>query len=139
MTTKYLIGIDPGVTTGMAIYCRETKSYETITSSTITVAMETLLRFCTEHKGNVRVRLEDSRLRKWFANAGREKLQGAGSIKRDCQILEEFLTHHAIPFELVAPKNNRTKLDAATFRKYTGWQGKTNEHQRDAGMLVAGL
>ena len=28
------------------------------------------------------------------------------------------------------------KVDAATFARITGWTGRTNEHQRDAGMLA---
>lgn len=87
---------------------------------------------------NIFVRVEDARQRKWFGNSGREKLQGAGSAKRDAKIWDDFLKDNGIPYEMVAPKNNRTKLSAEQFTKYTGWKGKTNEHGRDAGMLVYG-
>lgn len=43
-----------------------------------------------------------------------------------------------IPFELVAPKNNKTKVSADYFKKLTGWEGRTNEHERDCAMLVFG-
>jgi hypothetical protein len=66
-------------------------------------------------------------------------LQGAGSIKRDCQRWEEFLTYHNIPFEKVAPRNNRTKMTANEFKMLTGWQGKTNEHGRDSAALIIGI
>jgi hypothetical protein len=72
------------------------------------------------------------------ANHGREALQGAGSVKRDCNIWEEFLTEKRIPFEAVAPKHNVTKLRADAFRNITRWEGRTNEHERDAAMLVYG-
>lgn len=85
------------------------------------------------------VRIEDARKRTWFGNAGREQLQGAGSIKRDCKIWEDFLTDNNIPFELVAPKNNKTKINASVFKKITRWQVQTNEHSRDAAMLVFGF
>jgi len=85
------------------------------------------------------VRVEDARKRKWFGKSGREKLQGAGSVKRDCKIWEDFLTDKKIPFELVPPKANKTKTTAAQFKAVTKWQPRTNEHARDAAMLVYGL
>jgi hypothetical protein len=93
---------------------------------------------CIEMYGlpNVFVRFEDARMRQWFGSKGVEALQGAGSIKRDCSRWEEFLTHHNIPHARIAPKANRTKLTADQFKRITGWQGRTNEHARDAAMLV---
>jgi hypothetical protein len=134
----YIIGIDPGVNTGMAILDAENSALIHIKTVGIITAMASVINHSMVGKG-VFVRFEDARLRTWFGKAGRGQLQGAGSIKRDCQIWEEFLTYHNIPFEAVAPKNNRTKVDAAEFKKLTGWQGKTNEHGRDAAMLVFGL
>ena len=87
----------------------------------------------------VQVRLEDARKRKWFGDSGRERLQGAGSVKRDCVIWEEFLNDRKIPYMLIAPKNNSTKLSAESFKKITGYSGRTNEHTRDAAMLVFGI
>lgn len=36
----------------------------------------------------IKLRIEDARLRKWYGNAGREELQGAGSVNRDASIWE---------------------------------------------------
>lgn len=44
-----------------------------------------------------------------------------------------------IPYELVAPRDNRTKLSALQFRNLTGWPARTTEHGRDAAMLVYGM
>ncbi len=67
------------------------------------------------------------------------KQQGAGSVKRDCKIWEDFLTDLDIPFEMVAPRKGMTKYSAAAFKKLTGYEGKTSEHARDAAMLVFGF
>jgi hypothetical protein len=90
--------------------------------------------------------VEDARQRKWFGKMDAEQRkygaavrEGAGSIKRDCQIWEEFLEFMGIKYELVAPKNNKTKLDQKLFSNYTGWKERTNEHARDAAMLVYGF
>ena len=68
----------------------------------------------------------------------RKKLQGVGSVKRDATIWEDFLKDLGVKFEMVAPKRNVTKLTQETFKRYTGWSSKTNEHGRDAAMLIYG-
>lgn len=132
----YVIGIDPGAMTGYAIKDTIESKYKVVASDLIVTVMQVVLdwdMFC-----DIFVRVEDARLRKWFGKTSREVLQGAGSIKRDCQIWEEFLTKHRIPHEFVAPKDNKTKLDSKKFKMFTGWKGKTNEHGRDAGSLLLG-
>jgi len=130
----YVIGIDPGVNTGIAIW--NGKILIQVLSMTIHEALDKVHNWI----GMIKlVRLEDARKRNWFGESGREQLQGAGSIKRDCKIWEDFLSDHKIPFELVAPRNNKTKVDAALFKKITGWKESTNEHGRDAAMLVYGF
>lgn len=133
LSDKYLIGIDPGVITGVAIW--DGKELIQVKSMMIHQALEKIKNWIGM---KILVRLEDARKRNWFGESGREQLQGAGSVKRDCKIWEDFLTDYKIPYELVAPKNNKTKMDAELFRKITGWKEQTNEHSRDAGMLVYG-
>ena len=84
----------------------------------------------------VEVWFEDARLRQWYGDKGREALQGAGSIKRDCGIWEEFCAMHGIPHRAIKPAKGATKWDAERFKKMTGWPGRTNEHARDAALLV---
>lgn len=131
---RYVIGVDTGTNTGFAIWDRQEQKLIECYSVMIHQAFELILKYPPE----CFVRVEDARLRKYITG-GREKLQGAGSIKRDAKIWEDFLTDKNIPFEMVAPKNNRTKLDHFTFKKIIGHKGKTNQHARDAGMLVFGF
>lgn len=134
---RYAIGIDPGVNTGIATWDRFARTFITVECVKIHRAMEMVLnhlKLATADR--ILVRLEDARLRTWFGQADREQLQGAGSIKRDCTIWEDFLQYHAIPHELVPPKRNTTKVTAAYFLQLSGWREKTNNHARDAGMLV---
>ena len=85
------------------------------------------------------VYFEDARLRKWIPKtSGREVLQGAGSIKRDCSIWEEFFDLHKIKAFPIAPKDTKTKMNAQLFARLTGWTGRTSEHARDAALLVWG-
>lgn len=133
-----LIGIDPGTNTGFA-KSFDGKLHEVKTYS-IVQALEAVAhtaKWAKSQDQQLIVYIEDARQRKWVTG-GREKLQGVGSIKRDCGIWEEFCVYHDIAFELVAPKNNKTKLSAEQFKRYTGWAHRTSEHARDAAMLIWG-
>jgi len=132
---RYIICIDPGVNTGYAIWDNADKRFIIIDTASIHLVMDVVKK---RNGITTLVRVEDARKRKWFGNAGREKLQGVGSIKRDCKIWEDFLIELGIKFELVAPKNNKTKLSADNFNKLTKWDKRTSQHARDAAMLAYG-
>jgi hypothetical protein len=134
---KYAIGIDPGVNTGIAVWDRVGKVFTVVTSTKIHTAMFQVIQWQQlADSGGIIVRLEDARQRTWFGAAGKDQLQGAGSIKRDCTIWQDFLEEKGIPFELVPPRKNKTKVTQAYFLQVSGWREKTNNHARDAGMLV---
>lgn len=127
------IGIDCGVKTGFAVSqngeLRQVKTLKAVQ------AEAQILEFLAA-KMPMKVYIEDARKRTWFGGAGRERLKGVGSVNRDCSRWQEFCEHYGIDFELVHPKNNVTKLDAAYFVMLTGWGERTSEHSRDAAMLV---
>lgn len=132
------IGIDTGVTTGFAV--SEKQKLTRVESMGIIEAQQEVLKLCEQ--GDVMLHIEDARMRKWYGNDQKKsaaKRQGAGSIKRDASVWEEFCVYHGIPCRMVNPMNNTTKLDAKAFKRMTGWQGRTNEHGRDAAMLVVGM
>lgn len=131
---KIFIGIDPGVNTGIAI-CEGKEMY--LVTLPLYKAFELIKAFSLAF--DITVRIEDARLRKWFGDSGREKLQGAGSVKRDCKAWEEFLTDNEIKHEFLSPKQKGAKVTKEFFEKLTGYKGKSSQHARDAGMLVYGL
>ncbi len=142
------IGIDTGVHTGIALWDNRKRSLEFVTSMPIHKAMEVVKLHQVNAQENCTklvVRVEDPRQRTWFGTERmsreeeRKKLQGVGSVKRDASIWDEFLKDLGIEYEMVAPKRNITKLTQETFRAYTGWKNQTNEHGRDAAMLVFGF
>lgn len=130
------IGIDTGTHTGLAVWDTKTQMFLSIECLKIHTAMRSVEMFVSHDPKNVIIRFEDARLRNWFGNAGREQLQGAGSIKRDCTIWEDYLTDLHARFEAIPPRKNLTKMTAEAFECITGWKGRTNEHERDAAMLV---
>ena len=136
--SQLAIGIDPGVKTGIAVAVDG--KLQSVASATITAAMQMVL--AVKDQGPM-VYIEDARKRSWFgkmdaevAKYGAAVREGAGSVKRDCGIWEQFCIEQKIAYQLVHPAANATKLDAETFNRITGWRAKTNEHGRDAAMLV---
>lgn len=136
--TKILIGIDTGVNTGFAVAADRGNGgeLEQVESLSITQAMEKVKALIEEWEiGNVCLYIEDARKRTWFTG-GREKSQGVGSVKRDAQIWEDWCTEQGFKFLMIHPAANATKKKATDFKRMTGWVGRTNEHARDAAMLV---
>lgn len=135
------IGIDPGVKTGFAVVHTETPDkFMSLKTYIIHEAMSEVKHFIESYGAeNVVVFIEDARRRRWYGKSGREKLQGAGSIKRDCKIWEDYLTDLNATYLLVAPEQIATKLPKEQFRNVTKHVGVVSQHARDAGMLVYGL
>ncbi|WP_180176725.1 hypothetical protein [Acinetobacter sp. YH01016] len=135
---KILIGIDTGVHTGFAVAIDRGNGgeLEQVESLSITQAMSQVNK-CIQDWGiqNVSLYIEDARKRTWFTG-GREKSQGVGSVKRDAQIWEDWCKEQGIHFKMIHPAANATKMKAPEFKRKTGWTGRTNEHARDAAMLV---
>lgn len=136
-----IIGIDPGTHTGFAIWNPVKKKFKSIGSIQI---HEVIMRISAMHDDGLidYVVFEDARQRKWFGNQSKAegigKLQGVGSVKRDCSIIEDFLIDLDIPHLAIKPSAGTTKWTAARFKRVTGWEGRTNEHGRDAAILVFG-
>lgn len=137
------IGIDTGVHTGIAVWDPERKEFVYLETLKIYEALDVVSSYAYKDIP-LCVRFEDARQRKWIPFAKNMtgelgRAQGAGYVKAHCQIWEDFLTDYRIPFEAIAPRRNVTKLSAEQFGRITGYKGRTNEHSRDAAMLVYGL
>ncbi|HBG40233.1 MAG TPA: hypothetical protein DDW85_02315 [Porphyromonadaceae bacterium] len=136
------VGIDTGKNTGYAVWDSNRDSFLEIKTVLIHQAMQAVRELSEQNPGQVIVRVEDPRQRTWFGTermsreTERSRLQGVGSVKRDATVWEDFLTDLGIRFDMVAPKNNSTKLSPDMFKLYTKWTKRTSEHARDAAMLV---
>lgn len=133
------IGIDPGTHTGVAVWDSKEGRFLSLETMPIHIALTRVLAIAERHRDDVQVIFEDARLRTWFGKGNvSAKAQGAGSVKRDCSIWEDFLIDSGIPFVTTKPGNVATKVTPSWFRKLTGWEGRCSEHARDAAMLVFG-
>ena len=137
-----VIGIDPGLHTGLAVWDTSSRQLLDVRCSGIIDAMR-YLRELQETRGIGLVVFEDARKRKWIPRERdlsqfRGRAMGAGSVKRDCSIWEDFCKDYGIPFWAKPPVKGATKVSADYFKMISHYQGRTSEHSRDAAMLVIG-
>ena len=129
------IGIDVGTHTGVAVWDSKERALVSLQTMPIHRALDFVRNYKAEE---LMVVVEDARLRKWYGTNAEAKKQGAGSVKRDSAIWEDFLLDMNIPHWMMAPLKGYTKLNKEQFYNLTKYQGKSTEHSRDAAMLVYG-
>lgn len=134
------IGIDPGTHTGVAIWDTKERRFLSLETLPIHQALIKVMMWRDRVGHDLQVVFEDARQRTWFGKDRNTnaKLQGAGSIKRDCSIWEDFCRDYEIPYYAVPPIKGGTKLSESYFKSISGWKGRTSNHARDAAMLVIG-
>ena len=98
------IGIDPGVNTGLAVWDTEKRALRFVDTLSILEAMSYIKTFREVISPDCRIVFEDARKRQWLPRERnlseyRGKLMGAGSVKRDCEIWEEFCKRVGVPFD----------------------------------------
>ncbi len=131
MSFKTIIGIDPGVNTGWAmksggqIYWAETlkiwQLFDALGSPGYGGADPEILYV-----------VEDARKR----SGGFASAQGAGWVKTLSGQIEAYLKSRGANYKMIAPIRNATKLTAKQVEKITGFEQRTNEHERDAIMIA---
>ena len=132
-----VIGFDPGVSTGVAIY---------INGNLVklkTVRVDEYHELLFDVGGPLFVVIEDSRKQSHVftgprvTGAAKSKIaRNIGMIDGFCHVLQTLCETCAIPFVLVSPEQKGRKLDDETFKRITGYQGRSNQHERDAAMVA---
>ena len=98
----FYIGIDPGTHTGMAVWDSKEGKFLSLETLPIHRAMVEVMNLRIGRE--ILVVFEDARQRKWYGKGDTNaKLQGAGSVKRDCSIWEDFCKDYGIPFRAIPP------------------------------------
>ena len=140
------IGIDPGTHTGVAVWDSREGKFLSLETLPIHRALEKVKEMSHPfwhmdrlYHDDIQVVFEDARQRTWFGKGDTyAKLQGAGSVKRDCSIWEDFCKDYGIPYWAKPPVKGATKVSAEYFKMVSHYTGRTSEHSRDAAMLVIG-
>ena len=134
-----VVGLDPGTSFGIAHYCggrlialHTLRPHDAITHIRCLGAQDLVI-------------IEDSRLQSAsFRNATKDskavafsKGRSVGRVDMLCQMVEWVCEEGAIPLISLSPKDKGAKLAGKEeFRRVTGWEGKSNQHGRDAAMVA---
>lgn len=130
-----IIGIDPGVNTGLA-FISNGMLIDLAAIHPLDI-VENLKDFSP-----ARVVFEDSRLTSpvWgrgTSAAARIKIaRNVGQVDMVCGLIVTACERLGIPAHGISPKGKGAKLNAAQFKEVTGWTGKSNQHERDACMVA---
>lgn len=136
---KYYIGIDTGVNTGVAIWNTETREFIFINTIKIHNALSMVETQILAHGvDNVFIIVEDARKRKFDKGLTDEKRQGAGYVKRDAVVWEDFLSDLGANCKFVAPNGRLNSLakKRELWEVNCKWNKRTSEHARCAALLV---
>lgn len=128
-----LIGIDPGQSTGIAIY-----------EAGILVELLTLQphRVAQALQGAEKVVFEDSRLQSHTWKRGKnipatlKMARNVGQVDAWCHLISAVCKDLGVPTLGISPKGKGAKIKDAEFRLTTGWDGRSNQHTRDAAMVA---
>jgi hypothetical protein len=130
-----ILAIDPGAKTGCAYF--DKASLESV----FTITPYEVVAFLQEESYD-RVILEDSTLISHIYTApsvkGAAKLKIArniGEVDGYCKMIVAACAEAGMPCLQVSPKGKGAKINAAQFKAITGWDGATNQHERDAAMV----
>ena len=132
---KQVVGIDPGVNTGWALY---TNGKLTWLDTMEPIDIQT--RILTSH-ADLFV-FEDSRLQSavWVPSKNKAVANNIarkiGQVDALCSLIEETCNRYEIKFMRVSPKAKGGKMNAEDFNKLTGWESRSNQHERDAAMVA---
>ena len=132
-----IIGIDPGVNCGVAIFSGgELKKLYTFSG----INLIEWLPYQTAAKTIV---IEDSRLQSFlFSGAQQNKAQSlkiarnVGMVDMVCHMIESLCEKSNVDLIGISPKSKGKKLQSTAFNLYTGWTEKSNQHERDAAMVA---
>lgn len=136
--TNLIIGIDPDLEKSGVAILGQSLELKNLTFS------ETVNLFRSQQDQIKKVVIEAGWLNKksnfrygHSKNAGERIAKNVGENHATGKLLAEMAKECGLAVVLVRP--TRTKLDAEQFNCITGWQGRTNQEQRDAALLIFGM
>jgi predicted nuclease with RNAse H fold len=144
---RYVVGIDPGVKTGFAVWDRDGRrllSVETadfwtvffqISNAPILRPKNTLIVIEVAHYAPV---FRERKAKGKNVNHAARLAQNVGQVMREAKLLAEGLRR--LGYEVVEQKPlgkaKKAADDVAQFQRLTGWTERTSQHARDAARMV---
>lgn len=149
---KYLIGIDPGVQIGFALWDCIKKKFVAIQTYNIHQFRQNLEVYAKMFPGEVGAYLEASDMKEYiWHREGRplptspieiRKLlklaRNVGLNQGSAREIRHLLEWYEVPITNILPGTSPTKVTPQFFQSATGWREKVTSHAMDAAMLIVG-
>ncbi len=130
-----IIGIDPGVKTGIAVWDRSKKYLTKMATLDIDKAWQLVQDYYSKDRSIILI--ENPNLRTYYGKNPFQKMQGAGSIKRDWSVWQKRLKDAGMDYIPVAPQDFQSIDNHEVFCKWVNQHfSRTSVHSRDAAMMV---
>lgn len=139
MSKRYVVGIDPGVKTGFAVWDRAERKFRSIG----TTEFWSIFDFAADvSPDDVKFIVETYDWKPTFGQRrGKASSVGVvdrmarnvGQVMREARLIIEGLRRRGFEVVECAPLG---KKNADQFRRLTGWQDRTNQHERDAAVMA---
>ena len=149
---RFVIGIDPGLKTGFAVWDRERKSLTTVETTTFWELFLGIQRSALYNVSNTCLVIEIAHYAPTFrerrgkatsAGTADRMSRNVGSVTREAELLVEgfrALGYDVFERRPIGKAKKDGKYDAEEdrrqFEQLTGWTERTSQHARDAGRLV---
>lgn len=140
-TNRFYFGIDPGIVCGLALWDAQEQKFISVEGVKLHQLFSQLDLYAPVYP--ITVRIEDPTT--WHPFRGSDphensmRIQGAGALKQTFKHIIEYLEDRNIEHTKIKLTGVRKKVKAPEFKALTKHQGSTNEHGRDAAMLVFGF
>ncbi len=144
---RYVVGIDPGVKTGFAVWNRDEKAFEWIETSTFWGVFFRITESSVFKPVNTHIVIEVAHHAPTFKHLkaeGQNKdtlskiARNVGQVTREAQLLVEGFRRLGFTVSEQKPlgKAKNAADDRAQFERLTGWTKQTSQHARDAARMV---
>ncbi len=141
---KIVIGIDPGISTRVCVWDTDNMKFLHFSTLSFWPTITVLSKYRREYGDGLAVVIEDPNLNKamHWGNKGSVKgfnpatkiAQNVGQNKKEAELIIKYLESNGVKFQAIKPTSK--KVNAEQFKSFSGYEGRTNQHVRDAGMLV---
>lgn len=133
------VGIDPGKQTGFAVYDPHLRRLTEVWTVSFWEVFTRLQDYRACGVAEVTIEVPTTKHVWHKAASGPRALQrqgvNVGSVIREAELLAEGLEREGYNVRRVTP---RGKTNAEKFKAFTGWCGRTNQHERDAALMCFG-
>jgi hypothetical protein len=137
-TKPFIIGIDGGRKTGVAVFCRASKSFVSIETLDFWKAHDYILANFTPETAEIVIEKLNERAALYArtSNKARDKIAAnVGSVRRETSLLIERFISKGFTVRTPAPVR-AAKWTAKDLKRFTGWTKQTSEHGRDAARII---